>query len=221
MSKFNLKSLFVKSKNPISSDADSDLHMPEESTDIESSSASLHVQSSDVSPDQQVVDDLLDRYQSELEKENLEGFDFYELFGMIVDAGATPNAYKMAFKMGKSLNEDLSITSLNDQAQHYIDKMLAVKQSTDATGKLKLQKLDQSKKQEKQQLENSIKIDEKQLEDLQKKLNESRRKLADVDGSFTDQVNKVKSTLTANEIAGENIVDKLTIVKNGLLQHIK
>lgn len=176
-----------------------------------------------------VIKEVLKIYETGLESINMPGYDFYEFYQTISVAGSqTAESYKMAFQMAKMLDKNISIEKLMRDAEFYISKINDVHSQYVAQGQSKLNAINDKKKSEKANL--TTEIDQasariaqlkEEMHKLESDITAKATVLSKIDEGYAPQEKSIKEKLSANDIAHKTSIDKLNIVKEGIVTFIK
>lgn len=179
--------------------------------------------------EQAVLNEVIGVYEKGIDSINMPGYDFYEFYKAISTvAGATEQAYQMAFQMARSMDSGLTAQKLTTDAEFYISKINEVHNQYTTQGQQKLNSLDVKKNEEKNRL--TVEIDQatrdinnirNQLQALETEINQKRLKLSTIDNNYFPQENSIREKLLANDHARQLSISKLLMVKDGIQKHIK
>jgi predicted nucleic acid-binding Zn-ribbon protein len=156
------------------------------------------------------------------------GYDFYEFYQSVMVAGNSEQAYNMAFQMAKTLDKTITPQKLTHDAEFYISKINEVHSQYTNQGQTKLNSIQEKKAAEKSKLNSEIdqastriaqiKVELAQLEG---DINTKRAALGKIDDTYFPQEKAIKEKLSANDFAQKTSIDKLNIIKEGILKFIK
>ena len=186
---------------------------------VETVTKNTTVTSAPITPDNPAcvphLDKIMGLYESGFDGLNMEGYDFYEYFKMVVEAGPnSPTAYTMAFTMGKTAGAtkdsllsqaDFYITEINKVHQHYVDNGTKRREAA-----LKSKGTDESS------LNNELTEINNEIARLNVLKGQKEAELAAIDGKYSPQITEVECKLMANDIARERILASITTVVNGI-----
>lgn len=175
------------------------------------------------------VQEVLDVYESGLDSINMPGYDFYEFYKAISSIGhATEHTYHLAYQMAKSLDKTITPQKLTADAEFYISKINEVHGQYVTQGQQKLNTLQEKQRAEKDKLQReidagAIRISQlrAELQQLEAEINQKRSTLTKSDESFYPQEKVIREKLMANDMARKVSIDKLNIIKEGILKYIK
>jgi hypothetical protein len=160
-------------------------------------------------------------YERGFESLNKDGYDFFELYKAVMAVGPdTPQAYTMAYAMGKGIKPDLSKDYLLQKGQNYLAELANVHTGYAQKGQAKLAELKQQENAENQGLLQQIQNIEKQIADLQQKLQQSKTQLEKLEGKYAAAINEMEQKIIANDQAKANLVASIEKVINGISQNI-
>ncbi|WP_205511144.1 hypothetical protein [Longitalea arenae] len=232
----NWKSLFVKETESETEKKDS----PKKDTAAESFSFPVTDTSSfkastgaEAAPPSAAVDpgvqEVLDVYESGLDSINMPGYDFYEFYKAITSIGhANENTYQLAYQMAKSLDKTITAQKLMTDAEFYISKINEVHGQYVSQGNQKLHALQEKKSADKDKLQREIDAGSTrlsqlraELQQLEAELNQKKAALTKTDENFYPQEKSIREKLMANDMARKVSIDKLNIIKEGILKYIK
>lgn len=182
--------------------------------------------SSDQNP---FLSEIMKVYEDGLEKINMPGYDFIEFYNSIYAAGSHgESAFKMAFQMGKTMDKTITPDKLVSDASLYINKIGDVHQVYKRQGQERLDNLNHQLQTEKNKLavendtlENEIKKLKAQIADMETGLQNTKNKLSNIDKQYDPEKEKIKLKLSANDTAMEMSIQKISIVKDGILKFLK
>lgn len=167
------------------------------------------------------LNEVLGVYEKGFDSLNQSGFDFFELYKSVQSVGASnPQAYQMAFTMGKTINPELSKAILLDKAKFYIDEIQKVYQKYDAIGNSKKQELNTAVSNNKATLTKTIAELESQIEKLQADLHKNKEQLSKVDANNSNQFSEFQLKIDANNLAKDTILNSINTVITGINQYL-
>lgn len=175
------------------------------------------------------LDDILRVYEQGLEKINMPGYDFYEFFNSINAAGnLAESTYKMAFQMGKTMDKTISPEKLVSDAEYYLSKIGEVHQTYTRQGTEKLRSIESHQNAERtrlmnegQSLESEIKSLKDRIKSLEKELTDKQSRLAKIEDEFRPQKEEISQKLEANDKAMNLSLEKINVIKAGILEYLK
>lgn len=167
---------------------------------------------------------LLDVYQSVLDKANMDGYDFFEFMGGILEAdetGKNPLAYTMGFSMATKMSKSVTKDSLLQQADYYETEINKAHSGYVTNGNTKKQELLNQKENENQTLISDLNNLNEQLEAIKVQIADKQNKLNNIENKYSPQINEVECKLIANDAAKDKIISTIELVKNGIQTNIK
>lgn len=176
-----------------------------------------------------VVAEVMQIYEKGLDSINMPGYDFYEFYKTVSSTGhPTEQSYLMAYQMAKTLDNTINASKLLSDAEFYISKINEVHSQYVTHGQQKLNSITEKKSSEKQKLQSEIeqatmRINalRAELQQLESEINQKKSTLLKVDDGYYPQEKSVKEKLTANDLARKTSIDKLNLIREGILQYIK
>jgi vacuolar-type H+-ATPase subunit I/STV1 len=172
-------------------------------------------------PSGSVLADIALVYERGFDSLNKEGYDFFELYKAVMAVGAdNPQAYTMAFAMGKGIKPDLSKAFLVEKGQAYITELSKVHTGYAQKGQAKLSEIQQQEKAENQHLVNNIQNLEKQIAQLQSQLAASQADLEKLEGKYAGAIEDMEQKIAANNQAKTQLTDSIQKVINGINQNL-
>jgi hypothetical protein len=175
------------------------------------------------------LEEIIQVYEKGLESINMPGYDFYDFFTAIKAAGAHNEAiFKMAFQMGKTMDNSLTPQKLSSDAEFYLSKLRDVHQKFADQGQQKLGSINSQLRTERDSLssdavamETQISNMKQQIADVERKLSETRAALAKVDDKYKPQQDVIEKKLQANDLALQTSLQRLNSVRDAILQYLK
>jgi len=165
------------------------------------------------------LDKIMSMYEKGFEGLNMEGFDFYEFFKMVVEGGVdNPQMYGMAFTAAKSMGSTKQ--SLLDQSNYYITEIRKVHNNYVMAGDKKRQEAITSKTTEETSLKTELIGIDSELERLNDLKKQKEAALKDIDNKYEPTITEVECKLMANDMAMEGIVGSIQKVVNGITNNI-
>lgn len=174
----------------------------------------------DVSPEH--VAKAVERYQKGFESLNQPGYDFFEYYQTVTDAGVeNAMAFTMAFKMGQTMDKTITKDSLISQAQFYETEINKSYQESITNGNAKKQDLLNQKQTENQALTQELSYMKEQFENMKIQIQNHENKLNLIGDKYQPQLNEIDSKLAANDIAKNQLVQSIGQVKQGIINNLK
>lgn len=233
MSKFSLKSIFVKddeqNQNDIESNKKNDLNsFPEDKINQQFPNKTFSKVNT-VSISDGILNQVLEVYEKGFDSLNKPGYDFYEFFKSLHSVNDfSSGAYKMAFQMGKTMNNTLDKNFLLLSADGYLLEISKVYENYRKQGEEKKQALLTSQSHEQKALSNEISNLENQIANLKNQIivleNTKRQKeeqISPIESKYQTELKLIEEKLLANGKAKEIIMDKINSVKSGLINNIQ
>lgn len=161
-------------------------------------------------------------YQNGFDSLNQPGYDFYEFYQAVMQAGPTnPQIYAMALTMASAMDKSITKDKLIQQSEFYLAEINKVYQDYNAKGLAKKQDLTAQKQHENESLVGELSLLRQQLEAIQTQIADRENKLSVIDVKYAPMMVEVESKLSANDMAKEKIVQSIEQVKNGIINNIK
>lgn len=171
---------------------------------------------------QEHITKAVERYQKGFESLNQPGFDFYEYYHTVLEAGVdNAMAFKMAFKMAQTMDKTLTPATLISQAEFYETEINKSYQDSITAGNAKKQELISQKEIENQSLVQELGYMKEQLESMKAQITEKENKLKLIGSKYEPQINEINSKLGANDIAKNQLIQSIVQVKNGINSNLK
>ena len=165
------------------------------------------------------LDKIMTMYENGFESLNIEGFDFFEYFKMVVEGGVqNAQMYGMAFTAAKSMGSTKQ--SLIDQSNYYITEIQKVHTNYVAAGNKKRHEAITSKTTEETSLKTELLGIDSDLERLTELKKQKESALRDIDNKYEPQITEVECKLMANDIAKERIIGSIMTVVDGINKNI-
>lgn len=171
---------------------------------------------------QEHINKAVERYQKGFESLNQLGFDFYEYYHTVLDAGIENSmAFTMAYKMAKTMDKTITKEALIAQAKFYETEIIKSYQDSITNGNAKKQELISQKDIENQSLVQELGYMKEQLESMKAQILEKENKLKLIGSKYEPQINEIDSKLAANDIAKNQLIDSIGLVKTGIISNLK
>ena len=173
-----------------------------------------------------VSDEYLEKalvlYQNGFDSLNQPGFDFYEFYQSVANAGiSNPQIYTMAFSLASSMDKTVTKDKLVQQAEYYISEIGKVYTDFVSKGNAKKIEVESQKTQENQSLINELNVMNQQLEALKIQIEDRNKKLSAIGTKYDPQLIEIGNKLNANTMAKDKIIQSIEQVKNGIITNIK
>jgi hypothetical protein len=164
----------------------------------------------------------LELYQKGFDSINQPGYDFYEFYQAIMQAGPTnPQVYGMALTMASAMDRTITKDKLIQQSDYYLAEITKVYNDYNSKGIAKKQDLISQKQRENEALTNELSLLRQQLEAIKTQIADKENKLSVIDVKYAPMLSEVDSKIGANEMAKNQIVQSIEQVKNGIINNIK
>jgi len=164
----------------------------------------------------------LELYQRGFDSLNQPGYDFYEFYQAVMQAGPTnPQVYTMGFQMASAMDKTITKDKLIQQSDFYLAEINKVYNDYNSKGVTKKQNLLTQKQNENEALVSELNLLRQQLEAIRTQIADKENKLSVIDVKYAPMVSEVDSKIGANEMAKNQIVQSIEQVKNGIINNIK
>ena len=164
----------------------------------------------------------LELYQRGFDSLNQPGYDFYEFYQAVMQAGPTnPQVYTMGYQMASAMDKSISKDKLIQQSDFYLAEINKVYTEYNSKGVAKKQDLLAQKQHENESLVNELDLLRQQMEAIRTQIADKENKLSVIDVKYAPMVSEVDSKIVANEMAKNQIVQSIEQVKNGIINNIK
>ena len=160
-------------------------------------------------------------YQKGFDSLNQPGYDFYEFYQAVMQAGPTnPQIYAMALTMASAMDKSITKDKLVQQSEYYLAEINKVYQDYNSKGLSKKQDLTAQKQHENESLVGELSLLRQQLEAIQTQIADRENKLSVIDVKYAPMMSEVDSKLSANDMAKNKIVQSIEQVKNGIINNL-
>jgi hypothetical protein len=167
------------------------------------------------------LEKAFDLYQKGFDSLNQPGYDFYEFYQAVMQAGPTnPQIYAMALTMASAMDKSVTKDKLIQQSEFYLAEINKVYQDYNSKGLTKKQELTTQKQHENESLVSELSLLRQQLEAIQTQIADRENKLSVIDVKYAPMMGEVDSKLSANDIAKNKIVQSIEQVKNGIINNL-
>ena len=168
------------------------------------------------------LEKALELYQKGFDSLNQPGYDFYEFYQAVMQAGPTnPQIYTMAFTMASAMDKTISKDRLVQQSDYYLTEIEKVYNDYVGKGNSKREDLLAQKKHENESLVGELSLLRQQLEAITTQIADRENKLSVIDVKYAPMVGDVESKISANEIAKNKVVQSIEQVKQGIINNLK
>ena len=165
------------------------------------------------------LDKIMKLYEDGFDNLNMDGFDFFEYFKMVVEGGVNnPAMYTMAYGAAKAMGA--SKESLVSQSQFYIDEINKVYKVYVDNGTVKREEALKAKGGEEANLSKELNDINAEIARLTQLKQQKESTLATIDGKYAPQITDVECKLMANDIAREKIIATITTVVDGINKNL-
>ncbi len=173
--------------------------------------------------------EVVDVYEKGLDSINMPGYDFYEFYKAVQSTGLqNEQAYNMAYQMAKTLDSNITVQKLVNDAEFYVSKINEVYSQYVTQGQQKINDISEKRLNEKTNLTklidgNAMRIAQlrAELSQLENEIQNKRNTLAKVEESYLPQEQAVKAKLNANDLAKATSIAKLVLVRDNIQKFIK
>tara|TARA_R110000868_G_scaffold347088_1_gene608184 strand:+ start:511 stop:1203 length:693 start_codon:yes stop_codon:yes gene_type:complete len=171
---------------------------------------------------QEHLNNALEVYEKGFDSLNQSGYDFYEFFQAVMNAGVdNPQIYQMAFMMGAGMDKTITKDKLVEQSNFYIAEIGKVYDEYVAKGNAKKQETIDLKTNENQSLVGELDLMRQQMEALKTQIQDRETKLQAIDGKYGPKLQEIESKLAANDMAKNKVIQSIEQVKNGIVINLK
>lgn len=171
---------------------------------------------------QEHFNNALEVYEKGFDSLNQPGYDFYEFFQAVMNAGVdNPQIYQMAFMMGTGMDKTITKEKLVEQSNFYVTEITKVYNEYVAKGSAKKQETIDQKTNENQSLVGELDLMRQQMEALKTQIADREMKLQAIDGKYGPKLQEIEGKLAANDMAKNKIVQSIEQVKNGIVFNLK
>ena len=171
--------------------------------------------------DDSVLGAIIEMYESGFDSLNQPGYDFYEFFKAIkaVDSDS-PQIYKMAITMARSVDPKVTKTTLLTQADFYIQEIEKVHGHYETQGNTRKRQIQDTQRTKKANLTADISALEKKLLEIQNQISEKKNELQSIDANMLTDVADIDQKIVANDTARTKILETITSVVQGIKNNI-
>jgi hypothetical protein len=161
------------------------------------------------------LEKIMKLYEDGFDGLNMEGYDFFEYFKMVVGAGVNNGAaYSMAFTMGQSMGATKE--TLLSQAQFYIDEISKVHKHYVDNGTSKKESVLKQKGDEEVNLTTELGSINAEISRLMGLKAEKEMALASINTKHAPEITEIECKLMANDMARDRILGTINTVVNGI-----
>lgn len=171
---------------------------------------------------QEHLNNALEVYEKGFDSLNQPGYDFYEFYQAVMNAGVdNPQIYQMAFMMGTGMDKTITKDKLIEQSNFYVTEITKVYNEYVAKGNAKKQETIDLKTNENQSLVGELDLMRQQMEALKTQIADREHKLQAIDGKYGPKLQEIEGKLAANDMAKNKVIQSIEQVKNGIVINIK
>ncbi len=161
-------------------------------------------------------------YQNGFESLNQPGYDFYEYYQAVSNAGIeNPQIYAMAFSMGLGMDRTINKEKLLSQSEYYVIEINKVYNDYITKGNAKKQELISQKEHENESLINELGLLKQQLEAITIQIKDRENKLQAIGSKYEPKISEIDSKLNANSLAKNKVITSIEQVKQGIINNLK
>lgn len=167
------------------------------------------------------LDKIMAMYEKGFDNLNQDGYDFYEYFKAVVQVGVNnPEMYKMAFTMAKTMEPNVSKTSLIDQSKFYVNEITTVHKHYVQTGESKRTEMLRLKGSEESTLQQEVLDIGAEIQRLTSLKSQKEGELSTIDSKYASEITDIECKLMANDMARDSIVGSINKVVKGINDNI-
>lgn len=168
------------------------------------------------------LEKALELYQKGFDSLNQPGYDFYEFYQAVMQAGPTnPQIYTMAFTMASAMDKTISKDRLVQQSDYYLTEIEKVYNDYVSKGNSKREDLLAQKKHENESLVGELSLLRQQLEAITTQIADRENKLSVIDVKYSPMIGEVEGKIAANQMAKTKVVQSIEQVKQGIINNLK
>jgi len=168
------------------------------------------------------LEKALELYQKGFDSLNQPGYDFYEFYQAVMQAGPTnPQIYTMAFTMASAMDKTISKDRLVQQSDYYLTEIEKVYNDYVSKGNAKREDLLAQKKHENESLVGELSLLRQQLEAITTQIADRENKLSVIDVKYSPMIGEVEGKIAANQMAKTKVVQSIEQVKQGIINNLK
>jgi hypothetical protein len=166
------------------------------------------------------ISKFVEKYQSTFDSLNQTGYDFYEFYNAIIKTNGIDNLqmYQMALSMAIAMDSTISKEKLLSQADFYLGEINKIYNQFVNDGNTKKSNLVSQKDTEKELLTGELSSLNEQLALIQNQIAEKQKQLSTIESKYMPLIAEIGSKLAANDTAKNDLIGKISKVKNNLLQ---
>jgi len=168
------------------------------------------------------MEKIMGMYEKGFEDLNQDGYDFYEYYKALIEAGLTnPMMYQMALTMAKSMDPNVSKESLLQQAEFYNAEIEKVHAHYQKQGEDKSKQISQMKESEESTLSSELVNIDAELDKLTRLKTQKENELKRIDGKYSPDITEIQCKVMANDMAKNAILGSIKEVMEGIKKNIK
>jgi len=168
------------------------------------------------------MEKIMGMYEKGFEDLNQDGYDFYEYYKAIVEAGlGNPVMYQMALTMAKSMDPNVSKSTLLEQAKFYVSEIVKVHEHYQKQGDNKRDKVLKMQTSEESTLTSELTNLDSEISKLSQLRDKKRVDLSRIDGKYASEMAEIQCKVMANDMAKNAILGSIEEVTNGIKNNIK
>jgi len=171
---------------------------------------------------QEHLNNALEVYEKGFDSLNQPGYDFYEFYKAVMNAGVdNPQIYQMAFMMGAGMDKTITKDKLVEQSNFYVAEINKVYNEYVAKGNAKKEETISLKTNENQSLVGELDLMRQQMDALKTQIIDRETKLQAIDGKYGPKLQEIEGKLAANDMAKNKVIQSIEQVKNGIVINLK
>jgi hypothetical protein len=168
------------------------------------------------------INKALSAYQQGLISLKQVGYDFQNFYDALSDEDKkNPSVYQMAVRFATSMDKSVTKDKLVQSADYYIGKIQENYKNYVDSGNTKKQAILTQKADENHNLSSELEMLEGQAQAIQTQIADRKNKIASIDYKYATQLSEIDSKLAANDIARDQVVGSLELVKQGIIKNVK
>lgn len=165
------------------------------------------------------LEKIMAMYEGGFENLNMEGFDFFEYFKMVIEGGVNESkTFTMAFNMAKAMGATKE--KLIEESNFYINEIKKVHVDYVNAGDKKRQEAISAKTTEETSLKTELIGIDSELQRLSDLKKQKEAILKDIDNKYEPQIVEIECKLMANDMAMEGIIGSIQKVVTGINNNI-
>jgi hypothetical protein len=223
--KFDWKGLFINSdENEESDEHVKESPKPKSGTSFPNSDSTTKFPEKTTMPNnlsEDVLNTIVEMYESGFDGLNKPGYDFYEFFKAIKAVGSNdPQVYKMALTMAQSVDAAVSKDTLLAEADFYINEIEKVHKKYAEQGASKKESIQNGARIKKESLSSEIIALEKKLMEIQNQISSKKNDLQSLDVTLLSDITEIDQKITANDVAKSKILATIVSVVDGIKHNL-